>query len=766
MQRMKIRGTSLIAFAAILISVLIALVVQLALLGALNVKARTGDVTLAPVFNAELVNATDGTSIRMDNSRGAAAVQSKNLSINADDALALVLHTNETSAPQRIGVGWVTLEERRRGPSKTNVVAPARGVAHETVVMMRGHPRWAGNITQLGLGLERGVAPTVSAPTDGGVTTLRRLEFIPANPAGAIRLMANAWFSKSNSVLTPPESANRLLPLALWLALICVASLALTTLVTTLAKRGDTNARAHALRTCAISLFALCAAATVFYARFPVWTAPVAAGLCAMAALWLIDPPFSLLPSGASPTATGTASGPSKSSSQRLALTVAAPLALTAACAWLSPMVAAVLLISAAMLLIARYVSPVWATRAAMLALAPILYVAAVAQKMLPSPALLTPVTDPTGALASVATTASGLPGIALGMVALHRFWPAAAQATRWSVGAVAAAVWALAAALAIVAFPKIAAQAQEPSTYIALFFPFVACVVMAVWPRLLSVAQSVLETREVEVKTEADLSPQGLILLEGHADVVRKSLSEQNTALASATLRRMKQVASGARLTHSSQLRIALAESDLVTAATAASALAGDTNLQTEDIDALLDLAHRQGDHARVIALATNASPSIGNRRAAAFAQLVTSGPEAALQTITAGDDASVFAREIAELHLLQDAVQPAQLALVNSGISLTEPMGQAYIARLGMRVQGPGAYEKSVSELALWQPQLSAAQAAMGELLEQQGNRVGAAARYKLALAQDALMWPLHYRLAKLENTNAMAKPSGTGN
>ncbi|HPT57582.1 MAG TPA: hypothetical protein PLK42_12945, partial [Casimicrobium sp.] len=103
---MKIRGTSLIAFAAILISVLIALVVQLALLGALNVKARTGDVTLAPVFNAEFVNATDGTSIRMDNSRGAAAVQSKNLSINADDALALVLHTNETSAPQRIGVGW------------------------------------------------------------------------------------------------------------------------------------------------------------------------------------------------------------------------------------------------------------------------------------------------------------------------------------------------------------------------------------------------------------------------------------------------------------------------------------------------------------------------------------------------------------------------------------------------------------------------------------------------------------------------------------
>ena len=91
---------------------------------------------------------------------------------------------------------------------------------------------------------------------------------------------------------------------------------------------------------------------------------------------------------------------------------------------------------------------------------------------------------------------------------------------------------------------------------------------------------------------------------------------------------------------------------------------------------------------------------------------------------------------------------------------------MGQAYIARLGMRVQGPGAYETSVSELALWQPQLSAAQAAMGELLEQQGNRVGAAARYKLALAQDALMWPLQYRLAKLENTNAMAKPSGTGN
>ena len=760
---MKIRTSTVIALGAIFASALVALVVQFALLGALKLNALAGEVKLAPVFNAEFVSATDGAAIRMDNSRGAAAVQSKNLSINADDALALVLHTNETTAPQRLGIGWVTLEERRRGPSKTNVIAAARNAEHETIVMLRGHPRWAGNITQLGLGLERGVAPNNSALADSGVTTLRKLEFIPANPAGATRLMANAWFSSSNTVSTPPESANRLLPLALWLALICVASLGLTALVSTWALRGDMQGRAHALRTCAIVLLVLCAAATVFYARFPVWTAPVAAGLCAMVVLWLIDPPFSLLPRKAAlePTPNDVTADQRNTSSKRWALTVAAPLALAAVCAWLSPMVAGVLLISAIMLLIARYVSPVWATRAAMLALAPILYVAAVAQKMLPSPALLTPLTDPTGALASVATTASGLPGIALGVVALHRFWPAAAQATRWSVGAVAAGVWALAAALAVVAFPKIAAQTQEPSTYIALFFPFVACVMMAVWPRLLSVAQSVLETREIEVKSEADLSVQGLALLEGHADVVRKSLSENNTALASATLRQMKQIASAARVTQSSQLRIALAESDLAIATVAANALATNPNLQTEDIDALLDLAHRQGDHARVIALAAKASPSIGNRRATAFAKLMTVGPNAALETITQDDHASAFAREIAELHLLQDAVQPAQLALVNSGISLTEPMGQAYVARLGMRVQGPGAYEKSVSELALWQPQLSAAQAAMGELLEQQGNRVGASARYKLALAQDALMWPLHYRLAKLENIQTKTPP-----
>ncbi len=746
---MKLRVTSLIAAGVIAATVLLALVVQIALLGALNVKVTAGEVPLAPVFNAEAVNTADGAVIRLDNSRGAAAVQSKNLSVNAEDALAVAIHTDETTVPQRVGIGWVTLQERRRGPANTNVTAAPRAAPHETIVVLRGHPRWAGNITQMGLGLER-PTPTPAATAnaaDSGTTTLRKLEFIPANPSGAMRLIANAWFSKSNNVITPPDAANRILPLALWLALIAVVSIAATALVTSLAMKRDPARRAAALRACGWGLLVLCVAATVVYARFPGWTGALAAGLSAALALWLIDPPFAL------PFGLGMQR---EKSTSTFAVTIGAPLLLAAICAWLSPMVACVLLVAASMLLIARYVSPVWATRAAMLALAPILYVAAVAQNLLSAPTLLTPLADPTGTLASVATTASGMPGIVLGAVALNRFWPAVAQAPRWSTGAVAAGVWALAAALAVLAIPRLAVHAQGPSTYLALFMPFVTCVLMAVWPRLHSVAETAMETREVEAKTEADLSAQGLALLEGHADVVRNALSQNDTTLARSAMRQMAQLASGARATRSAQLRLALSENDLPTARTAASKLSTLSNLQPEDNDALLDLAHREGEHARVIELSTTATRSVGNSRATAFAHLMTSGPTAALNALNDWPEASVFAREIAELHLLQDAVQPAQLALVNSGISLNEPTGQAYIARLGMRVQGAAAYDKSVSELALWQPQLSAAQAAMGDLLERQGNRVGAAARFKLALAQDPLMWPLQYRLASLEDAS----------
>ncbi len=744
---MKMRVTTAIALGAILSSLVLSLILQFALLGALNLRATAGELSLQPVLNAEARKTADGAAILLDTSRGAAAVQSKNLSVNAEDALAVVLHTDDTTA-YRIGVGWVTLQERRRGPSNTNLSSAARAKPHETIVVLRGHPRWAGNITQMGFGIERANLADASSGAGApiGPTTLHRAELIAANPAGAARLMWNAWFSERNLVITPTESANRLLPLAIWLTLVCIASVALTGAVL----RRDPARCAVALRTCGLLLLALCTAATCFYSGWAGWTPPLTAGLSAALALIFIERPFSLplqLVSAANVQML------SVNARQRAALSLGVALALFAVCVWLAPMVAIVLLVAATMLLIARYLSGTWAIRAAMLALAPILYVAAVAQHLLPATPALTPLTDPTASLAGVATHASGLPAIALGVVALHSTWPAAALATRWSTGALAGAVWALIAALAVLAIPKLAAQAQGNSTFVALFFPFVTCVVMAAWPRFRSVAATTQETRHVEQKTEADLSVQGLALLNGHADRVRNSLAEQKTASARTALRQMQQLAPAAHATRSAQLRIALAESDLQAARAAAENLNGVSHSSLEDADALLDLAQREGDHTQVIALAPTASTSVFNTRALSVARLLTQGPAAAVEVLGASPDPSLFAQEIAELYLLQDNVHFTQQSLAHSGIALNEPVGQAYIARLGMRAQGAVAHEKNITGLATWHPQVGAVHAAMGELLEQQGNYFGATTRYRHAMSLDSALWPLRYRVQRID-------------
>ena len=379
------------------------------------------------------------------------------------------------------------------------------------------------------------------------------------------------------------------------------------------------------------------------------------------------------------------------------------------------------------------------------------------AQGLIPAPSLLSPLTDPTKTLASVATSAGGLPGLALGVLAMHQLWPAPALSPRWSSGAVAAAVWGLVGAVAVLAIPKIAVLVGGGSTFIALFFPALACLGLAVLPKLQAVARSVDETIVVEAKSEADLSAQALTLLESHAERVVATLSRREIGAARAALVQMERIAPAAHATALARLRVALVEGDLATAQTAAEQLETSATLSTLDHDALLELAHRTHLQPRVIELAPGASRTEGNVRALAMAQLLTHGPTPALQTLSAWPDEHTFAREIAELHLLNDDLPATQQSLVHTGIAMTDPSGQAYIARLGMRVQGPEAHAKSINSIATWHPQLGAAQAAQGELLLQQGNRSGARARFLLAAKLDPAMWPLQYRLQQIDGANA---------
>ncbi len=741
------------AVAAIVLSTLVAFAVQLGLLGALGAGSVGAELPLEAAANTRAATVGDTAGLRFDASRAPAIAQAKSINLSAGNALAVILSTEDVTSNLRLTFGWLTTQDIRR-PATATATLTANADPQQSVLLLTGHPRWRETITQVALALENATATNVPPSA-----FIARTELLPANPVGGARLLATAWFQRDGNVITPGESANRLLPLALWLALICTSSLLMVALL--FRKRPDQ--RAEALRVCAGALALGAILLTVLTNRWPGWTVPLGGGIAAALALALIDRtlpvPLTL--------------------SQRAAVAML----LAGISVLLAPLVAAVALVPGLMLWLAHWqlgrdeparplpsvatsknespsANP-WLRIGGLAALIPALLLAAIAQGMIPAPNLLSPLTDPTKTLASVATTAGGLPGLALGMLAMHQLWPAPAQSPRWSSGAVAAAVWALAGAVAVLAIPKIAVLAGGGSTFIALFFPAFVCLALAVFPKLQAVAQSVGDTVVVEGKSEADLSTQALALLEGHAERVRATLSRREIGAAHAALVQMQRIAPAAHITALARLRIALVEGDLDTAQTAADAMQRGT-LSAPDQDALLELAHRRNQQPRVIELAPGATKNEGNLRALAMAQLLTDGPTPALQTLSTWSNEHTFAREIAELHLLNDDLPGAQQALVNTGIALDDPAGQAYVARLGMRVQGPQVHAQGVNSLATWHPQIAAVQAAQGELLLRQGNIAGARARFLLAMKLDPLMWPLHYLMQRIDAENAPADTS----
>ena len=737
---MTFRPPFVASLSAIALSTLIAFAVQLGLLGALRLGGVNTPLSLDAASNTRVATVGDVTGLRFDPSRAPAVAQARSLALSANNALAVIIHTEDVTSNLRLTFGWLSTQDIRR-PATANATLAAMGDPQQSVLLLTGHPRWRDTVTQVALAFEN--AANSNVPPSAFVA---RTELLPANPVGGARLLATAWFQRDGSVITPNESPNRLLPLALWIALICVSSL----LMVALLFRKKTEQRADALRGCAGALALGAFFLMVIANRWPGWTVPLGGGAAAALALLLLDRTLSF--------------GLPLSSAQRLALAMLA----AGVAVLLAPLVAAVAVIPGLLLCLAHWrqstvqTAPTqpdkWLRVGGLLALIPALLIAAVAQGLIPAPSLLSPLADPTKTLASVATSAGALPGLALGMLAMHQLWPAPAQSQRWSVGAVAACVWALAAAVMVLAIPKIALLATGSSTFIALFFPAFTCLALAIIPKLQSVARSVEETMVLDAKSEADLSTQALTLLDSHAERVASTLSRREIGAARAALAQMERIASAAHSTALARLRIALVDNDLVRADTAATQLQSHDALNVADNDALLDLAHRRQRYLRVIELAPGASPHEGNLRALATAQLMTDGPVPALQTLSTWPNERTFAREIAELHLINDDLRSAQQALVNTGIAMTDPTGQAYIARLGMRVQGPQTHASSINSIATWHPQLAAAQAAQGELLLRQGNTSGARARFILAMKLDASMWPLQYQLQRLDAAAAL--------
>ena len=724
------------AIAAIALSTLAAFIVQLGMLGALGFGNINTELAFAGTSNSRVATVGDTTGLRFEPARGPAVAQAKSLRLATSDALAVIIHTQDVTTNLRLTLGWLSTRDLRR-PVTATVQLAAHTDPQQSVLLLAGHPRWRETVTQVAFVLENDTSTNV-APN----AFVSHTELMPANPIGGARLLAAAWFQRDGNILTPAESANRLLPIALWLALICASSLCAVALLF----RKKPDPRAEALRVCASALAVGAILVTVLANRWPGWTVPLGGGVAAALALMLLDRTIAL---------------------PLLPLTTWQRVAVAALVAGISvqltPIVASVALMPGVMLLLSQRRQPSapqpdqWLRAAGLVALIPALVLAAVAQGLIPAPSLLRPLADPTASLASVATSAGGLPGLALGMLTLHQLWPAPVQSPRWSSGAVAAAVWALTGAVAVLAIPKIAVLAGGGSTFIAIFFPLLVCLGLAVWPKLQTVARSVDETIVVEAKSEADLSTQALTLLESHAERVAVTLSRREIGAARSALAQMERIASAAHATALARLRVALVEGDLNSAESAATQLENSGALTTVDHDALLELAHRTNQQTRVIALAPIASTTEGNVRALSIAQLLTHGPALALQTLTAWPNEHTFARELAELHLLNDDLPATQKALFNSDIAMTDAAGQAYIARLGMRAQGPEVHANSINSIATWHPQIAVAQAAHGELLLRQGNLSGARARFLLALKLDPVMWPLRYQLQRIDAASA---------
>ncbi len=717
---MLTRRAALAALAIVALALVLAFVLQLLILGAVGFGPRVEQLELQAAVNVQPTQSGTAPPLRFDASRGPAVAQAQGLNLHAGQVLAVRLAIAEGGDAARLALGWRVAEDSRRAASASVLLARQQPPREATITLV-GHPRWRGNVTQLALALQ---------PGNPEPLTVNAVTLVPATPLGGARLMLATWFGDRDALASTEAVAVRVLPLALWFAFVAMTSV----LLAALRWRRQPVARAQALRAMALLLALLAAIITVLGNRWPGWTQAILGGAALAMALLLAGAP---LVNWTLPLARW----------QRLL----AALVLFAAGAALAPVVAAVAAIPA-IILLAATAWPAWMTSAAsLLALLPPLAIAAAAQRLIALPKMFAPLIDPTATMLTIANSASGLPGFALALVALHRLWPAPARARRWATAPAAAAAWAVTGAVCMLAVPRLAVLARDSSAFVGLMLPALACLTLAMAPRFREVAATAADASDSDAgRTEAELSVNALALLESHAERVRLNLERGEAGNAHQALRQMTAMAPAAHMTTRAALQVALADNDLDAAAEAAARMQRQGDLATTDYDLLLEQAHRRLQHRQVVELAPLASTTPSNARALALAHLLdddTDGRRAALQALQQADAGAVLARDLAEINLLLDDLPAAQQALARTDIALMSPAGEAYIARLGLRAQGAQAYADGAGKLAMWQPQLGVAHAALGEILLRQGNATGARARFMLAMKLDPALWPLQW-------------------
>ena len=170
---MTLRPTVLAAIAAILGSALVALLLQLGLLGALGwgLGNSAQELPLEAAANVRVATLGETKGLRFDPSRGPAVAQAANFLLPANHVLGLILHTEDVSPGLRLTLGWLSTLDLRR-PATTNVSLPASPDPQQSVLLLSGHPQWRERVTRMALAVER-ANPSESAT----VSALKKCNF-------------------------------------------------------------------------------------------------------------------------------------------------------------------------------------------------------------------------------------------------------------------------------------------------------------------------------------------------------------------------------------------------------------------------------------------------------------------------------------------------------------------------------------------------------------------------------------------------------------
>ncbi len=702
---------------ACLASLLLALLLQILLLGGWRIGQA--DIRLAmssPSGSSALV---DGEGqIQWQPQQPPSIVVARNLDLNASALLALEFEAGPNPFPLQIELAWTSTRDLRRAQSQVFTI-PAATSARRLVLNLRGHPAWDQRITSVALALR--------AQANTPAWTTGPIELRAASITGAAGLTFRHWFSK-DPPLTSPEQGGRILPLIVWLALASILAIGIGHLAT---RRKQPVPRAATLSGILLSTFVL--AALLALAQAP--------GSLHRAAHLL---PFGWLLLA---LCSGTLALQLRSD-RREALFWGGLCALSfMLLAAYQPRLAGIsLLTMLAAALVHRHGQLLKPILPLAILLPPML-ASGLAQGFLGSAAWLKQVglhlRDPSLWLGEALMDQATLIYPVLTLALVSWLWPCPSGHPRWQPAALVGAYVALLAMLGLAATD---APPPEPSL---LLWPTLLMLGLAALPALRQVAAHAAELRP-QARSEADLSDQARRLFEASLGAFVEDMTQDRPGEAKRHWQRLQALAPEATATLWAELGLGIKEGRLAQVRASFEQLRMRWPLASDQHRfTLLEYAWLTRDAEALKALIPAAPTGPTRAKAAAWLALREAGPKAALAALGPEPGAEMLVLERAELCLLLDDLPGTQQALEASGIPIESIAGQCYVNRLGLRALGPAHYALKIQQQATWYPELAIAQVAMGELLLKQGDREGAAARFRHALKLDPGLWPLEYHL-----------------